>query len=88
MEVIVEGADASQVAIDRLGLESLAQEVVRILGHLVIIHRLNGHIHPQHEVLKDVQVVLDRVRGVVASFQEAPVVHDHVGHSHPSDSFL
>ena len=88
IEVIVEGADASQVAVDRFGSESVAQEVVSILGHLVIIHCLNGHIHPQHKVLKDVQVVLDRVRGVVASFQEAPVVHDHVGYSHPSDSFL
>ena len=88
MEVIVEGADASQVAIDRSGLESLAQEVVGILGHLVMVHCLNGHIHPQHKVLKDVEVVLDRVRGVVASFQEAPVVHDHVGYTHPSDSFL
>ena len=87
IEVIVEGADASQVAIDRLGLESLAQEVVRVLGQLVIIHRLNGHIHPQHKVLKDVHVVLDRVRGVVASLQEAPVVHDHMAHIHLSVSF-
>lgn len=88
IEIVVEDPDTSQVTVDRLRHQPFTQEIIRILCHLTGIHCLNGHIHPQHKVLKDVQVVLDRVRGEVASFQEAPVVHDHIADSHPSDSFL
>ncbi len=84
---MVEGPNAGQMAIDGLGLEPFTQELIRILRNLAVIHRLNRHIHPHHKVLKDVHVVLDRVRGVVASLQKAPVAHDHMAHIHLSASF-
>ena len=75
------------MAIDGLRLQPLTQERIRILRNLAVIHLLNRDIHPHHKVLKDVDVVLDRVRGVVASLQEAPVAHDHMAHIHLSASF-
>ena len=84
---MVESPNAGQMAIDGLRLQPFAQELIRILCDLAVIHRLNGHIHPHHEVLKDVHVVLDRVRGVVAPLQEASVVHDRIADLHFSASF-
>jgi hypothetical protein len=84
---MVESPNASQMAIDGLRIQPLAQELIRVLRNLALIHRLNRDIHPKHKMLKDVHVVLDRVRGVVASLQEAPVAHDHMAHVHLSASF-
>jgi len=84
---MIESPNARQMAIDGVRLQPLAQEFICILRDLALIHRFNRYIHPQHKVLKDVHVVLDRVRGVIASLQEAPVVHNHIADLHPSASF-
>jgi len=84
---MVESSNAGQMAIDGLGLQPFTQELIRILSNLAVIYRLNRDIHPQHKVLKDVHVVLDRVRRVIAPLQEAPVVHDHMAHIHLFVSF-
>jgi len=87
IEVVIKDPDASQMAIDGLRLQPLAQKIICIIVDLVLIHGLDRDIYPQHEVLKDVHVHLDRVRGVIASLQEASVVHDHIADLHPSASF-
>ena len=84
---MIESPDARQMAIDGLRLQPLAQELIRILRNFALIHRLYRDIDPQHKVLKDVHVVLDRVRGVIAPLQEAPVAYDHMAHIHLSVSF-
>jgi hypothetical protein len=84
---MAESPNAGQMAIDGLRLQPFAQELIRVLRNLALVHRLDRDIHPYHEVLKDVHVVLDRVRGVVASLQEAPVAHDHMAHIHLPVSF-
>jgi len=84
---MVEGPNAGQMTIDGFRLQPLTQKLIRILRNLAVIHRLNRYIHPHYKVLKDVHVVFDRVRGVVASLQEAPVAHDHMAHIHLSAPF-
>ena len=88
LEIIIKHADTGQVAVNRLGLQPSTQKVIRVLRHLPMVHLLDSNIDPKHKMFKDVHVVLHRVLGVVASFQESPVVHDHVRNPHLPLSFL
>ena len=90
VKVVIEATDADEVAVDRLGRKAPVEKVVDIGRHLVFGDLLNGHINPQHEVFKQVQVVLHGVRGIVPPLQKSPVVHDRIREGHrvpPSLSF-
>jgi len=89
-KVVIEATDADQVTVDGLGGEAFGYEVIDIGRHLPSRHLLNGHIHPHHEALKQVQVALHGVSRVVPPLQISPVVHDRVREVHhlpPSLSF-
>jgi len=74
--------------VDRFGLEPFVQEIVDIVQHFLVCHFLKGDIQPQHKVSQRVHVVPNRVTGVVASLQEASVVHDPVDNDHRCHPFL
>ena len=76
------------MTVDGLGFKPFAQKVIDILCHLVVVHRFNRHVHPQDEMSKDVHIILYRVRGEIASFQESSVIHNRVGDGHGFASFL
>jgi hypothetical protein len=62
--------------------------MIDVLQDLFVCYLLNGFIQPQHEVLKRVHVVLDRMRRVVTPLEVPPPVHDRIRDGHLSPPFL
>ena len=81
-EVVVKPPDAVQMAVDRLGLQPPIQQVIEVSQELFMGHCLDGDIHPDHELLQRVHIVLNGMAGVVPSLQEPAVIQDGGGNGH------
>ena len=81
-EVVVKSPDAVQMAVDGLGLQPPVQQVIQVSQELFMADCLDGDIHPDHELLQRVHIVLNGMAGVVPSLQEPAVIQDGGGNGH------
>jgi hypothetical protein len=49
-QIIIKATDAAQMAIDRLGRQSFAEQIVNVSVYIIIGNLLNGYIDPQYKV--------------------------------------
>ncbi len=70
------------MAVDGLGLQPSIQQVIKVSQQLFMGHLLDGDIHPDHELLQRVHIVLNGMGRVVPSLQEPAVVQDGGGNGH------
>jgi len=81
-EVVVKPPDAVQVTVDGFGLQPSIQEVIEVSQQLFMGHRLDGYIHPDHELLERVHIVLNGMARVIPSLQEPAVIQNGGGNGH------
>ena len=70
------------MTVDGLGLKPPIQQVIEVSQELLMGHRFDGDIHPDHELLQRVHIVFNGMARVVPSLQEPAVVQDGGGNGH------
>ena len=83
-EVMIELADAVQVAVHRLGRHPLLHEVVDVARDGCCGYFFHGDIHPDYKMPDQAQIVLNGIGCAVAPLQKPPPVEDRIGQLHCS----
>jgi hypothetical protein len=82
VQIAIEPTDGVQMTVYGLWPSFVLQKKLDIVGNLSCGDLFNRYIDPEEKLLKVVQIVRERVCGVVSSLQVPPVAQDRVGNVH------
>ena len=61
--------------------------MIDVLCYFPVSDLFDGHINPDNKMLQAAEIVLNRVRREVSSFQKSPVADDRVDNGHLNPPF-